>query len=41
MTLGDCRDLDEYARFSAMPPISAAEVAETNWDDLLGDLQSE
>jgi hypothetical protein len=41
LLLGDCRDLDEYARFSAMPPISAAEVAETDWDLLLGDLQGD
>ena len=36
--LGDCRDLDEYTRFQCMPPISAAEVAATDWDALLDDL---
>jgi tetratricopeptide (TPR) repeat protein len=41
LDFGDCRDLDEYARFRAMPPISAAEVEETDWDALLGDLQDE
>jgi hypothetical protein len=41
LAFGDCRDLDEYARFQAMPPISAAEVEETDWDHLLGDLQDD
>jgi hypothetical protein len=35
---GDCRDLDEYARFRAMPPISRAEVEETDWDRVIDDL---
>jgi tetratricopeptide (TPR) repeat protein len=38
---GDCRDLDEYARFSAMPPISEAEIDDTDWDEVLGDLLDE
>ena len=35
---GDCRDLDEYARFQAMPPISRAEIEATDWDRMLADL---
>jgi hypothetical protein len=35
---GDCRDLDEYARFRAMPPITPGEVEGEGWDDLLSDL---
>lgn len=35
---GDCADLDEYARFRAMPPISADEIEGLDWDRLLGDL---
>jgi hypothetical protein len=36
---GDCRDLDEYARFSAMPPISHGEIAGIDIDELADDLQ--
>jgi len=35
---GDCADVDEYARFRAMPPISAAEISATDWDRIIGDL---
>jgi len=38
---GDCRDLDEYARFQAMPPISQAEIAALDWDHLFEDLLDE
>jgi hypothetical protein len=33
---GDCRDLDEYARFRAMPPIAPGEI--DDWDSVLQDL---
>jgi hypothetical protein len=33
---GDCRDLDEYARFRAMPPIAPGEI--DDWDTVLQDL---
>ncbi len=36
---GDCRNLDEYARFSAMPPISRAEIEGMDWDEVADDLQ--
>lgn len=35
---GDCRTVDEYARFVTMPPISRAEIESTDWDRLLADL---
>jgi hypothetical protein len=35
---GDCRDLDEYAHFQAMPPISDGERENLDWDTLLADL---
>lgn len=35
---GDCASLDEYARFSAMPPISRDEIEGLDWDALLEDL---
>ncbi|MDJ0521653.1 MAG: tetratricopeptide repeat protein [Planctomycetota bacterium] len=35
---GDCADIDEYARFRAMPPISQAEIEDTDWDTIIGDL---
>jgi hypothetical protein len=38
LAYGDCRDLDEYARFRAMPPISRAEVEDTDWEAILDDL---
>jgi hypothetical protein len=38
---GDCRDLDEYAHFQAMPPISEAERESVDWDNLLADLLEE
>jgi hypothetical protein len=36
---GDCKDLDEYARFGAMPPIAPSEFADLDWDELAEDLQ--
>ena len=36
LPLGDCRDLDEYARFRAMPPIARGEI--TDWDEVISDL---
>jgi hypothetical protein len=36
---GDCKDLDEYARFGAMPPITASEWDDVDWDELAEDLQ--
>ena len=36
--LGDCRDLDEYARFRSMPPITAAEIENVDWDAIADDL---
>lgn len=41
LPFGDCRDLDEYARFRAMPPISQAEIDGLDWDRVLGDLLEE
>lgn len=38
LPFGDCRDVDEYARFRAMPPISRAEIDGMDWDSVLGDL---
>lgn len=38
LPFGDCRDVDEYARFRAMPPITAAEIDGMDWDSVLGDL---
>ena len=38
LPFGDCLDLDEYARFQAMPPISRAERESVDWDSLLADL---
>ncbi|MFV1958588.1 MAG: hypothetical protein ACC662_04150, partial [Planctomycetota bacterium] len=35
---GDCLDLDEYARFRAMPPITRAERESTDWNRILEDL---
>jgi hypothetical protein len=35
---GDCRDVDEYARFRAMPPISRDEIDGMDLDHVLGDL---
>ena len=35
---GDCQDVDEYARFRAMPPITAAEIEHTDWDSIITDL---
>lgn len=39
LPFGDCRDLDEYTRFRSMPPITAAELASTDWDAIIDDLQ--
>lgn len=36
LPLGDCRDLDEYARFQAMPPVARDEIED--WDEVLADL---
>ncbi len=36
--LGDCRDLDEYARFRSMPPITRAEIETVDWDAVADDL---
>ncbi len=38
---GDCQDVDEYARFRAMPPITRAEIESTDWDSIITDLQDE
>ncbi|MDJ0976699.1 MAG: hypothetical protein QNJ98_19745 [Planctomycetota bacterium] len=38
---GDCRNLDEYARFRAMPPITQAEIDELDWDRVIGDFFEE
>jgi uncharacterized membrane protein len=38
LPFGDCRDLDEYARFRAMPPITAAEADDIDWDRVIDDL---
>ena len=35
---GDCQDVDEYARFRAMPPITRAEIEHTDWDSIITDL---
>jgi hypothetical protein len=35
---GDCADIDEYARFRAMPPITPAEIDGTDWDRIISDL---
>ena len=35
---GDCQDIDEYARFRAMPPIRRSEIEGTDWDRIIGDL---
>ncbi len=39
LPFGDCRDLDEYSRFCAMPAISKAEIEAMDWDVLAEDLQ--
>ena len=41
LPFGDCQDVDEYARFRAMPPITAAEIEGMDWDAVLGDLLDE
>jgi hypothetical protein len=38
---GDCRDLDEYAHFQAMPPITRAERESVDWDEVVSDLLDE
>jgi len=35
---GDCRDLDEYARFRSMPPITQGERESADWDAIAEDL---
>ncbi|MBL9086726.1 MAG: hypothetical protein JNM10_06255 [Planctomycetia bacterium] len=39
LPFGDCRDLDEYTRFRSMPAITSAEIASTDWDAIIDDLQ--
>jgi tetratricopeptide (TPR) repeat protein len=39
LPFGDCRDLDEYARFRSMPPITPGEIEEIDWDEVSEDLQ--
>jgi hypothetical protein len=39
LPFGDCRDLDEYSRFCAMPAISKAEIEAMDWEGLAEDLQ--
>jgi len=39
LPFGDCRDLDEYSRFCAMPEISKAEIEGMDWDSVAEDLQ--
>jgi hypothetical protein len=41
LPFGDCLDVDEYARFRAMPPITSAEIEGLDWDSVLGDLLDE
>ena len=38
LPFGDCRTLDEYARFVVMPQITRAEIEDTDWDRLFEDL---
>jgi hypothetical protein len=39
LPFGDCRDLDEYARFRSMPPITTSERETIDWDEVSEDLQ--
>ena len=39
LPFGDCRDLDEYARFRSMPPITQSERDTIDWDEVSEDLQ--
>jgi hypothetical protein len=39
LPFGDCNDLDEYARFRAMPPIAPGEWDDVDWDEVADDLQ--
>jgi hypothetical protein len=39
LPFGDCHDLDEYARFRAMPPIAPGEWDDVDWDEVADDLQ--
>jgi hypothetical protein len=39
LPFGDCRDLDEYARFRSMPPITSSERDTIDWDEVSEDLQ--
>ena len=39
LPFGDCKDLDEYARFRSMPPITPAEMETIDWDEVSDDLQ--
>jgi len=38
LPFGDCRDVDEYARFRVMAPITAEEIEATDWDVLCKEL---
>jgi hypothetical protein len=39
LPFGDCKDLDEYSRFQAMPPITPGEISSLDWDSVADDLQ--
>jgi hypothetical protein len=39
LPFGDCKDLDEYARFRSMPPITSSEREAIDWDEVSEDLQ--
>ena len=41
LPFGDCCNLDEYARFRAMPPITRAEIESLDWDRVIDDLLEE
>lgn len=41
LPFGDCRNLDEYARFRAMPPITQAEIDDLDWDQVITDFFEE
>ncbi len=41
LPFGDCQNIDEYARFSAMPPITQAEIDDLDWDKVIGDFFEE
>jgi len=41
LPFGDCVDVDEYARFRAMPPITPAEIDALDWETVFRDLLDE